>query len=385
MKIAYSIPSLFNAGGMERVLTIKANYLAEVSNYDVFIIITDGKQKKPYYELSPKIHIVQLDINYDELYGKSLLKRIKGYFFKQRMFKKKLKKALFDIKPDITISLLRREINFLSGIKDGSIKIGEIHFGRLNYREFRGDNFLGPLKQMIKKCWMLQLIHNLKKLDCFVVLTYEDKERWPELKKNIVTIHNPLSFFPETVSDCCNHQAIAAGRYFQEKGFDLLINAWSIVTKKHPDWILKIYGDGALRSSLTEQIFSLGIENNCLLEPTVNNIIEKYCESSIFVFSSRNEGFGLVITEAMSCGLPAVSFACPSGPKDIIRDGEDGLLVSNGNVQEMAEKICYLIENETIRKEMGRKARIQVERFRVEKIMKQWEQLFLSLLNKSKA
>ncbi len=131
---------------------------------------------------------------------------------------------------------------------------------------------------------------------------------------------------------------------------------------------------------MEQQRRDLQIESSCLLEHTVENIIDKYLESSIFVLSSRFEGFGMVITEAMACGVPPVSFDCPCGPKDIIKDGEDGLLVKNGDIEQLADKICFLIANEEIRKEMGKKARINVERFKIEHIAQQWKELFDSLL-----
>ena len=112
------------------------------------------------------------------------------------------------------------------------------------------------------------------------------------------------------------------------------------------------------------------------IEEVRQNIVEKYCESSIFVLSSRFEGFGMVIIEAMACGVPPVSFTCPCGPKDIITDGKDGLLVENGDIEGLADKICYLIEHEDVRRKMGIQARTDVERFKIEHIAREWKKLF---------
>ncbi|NCC18038.1 MAG: glycosyltransferase family 4 protein [Bacteroidia bacterium] len=308
-----------------------------------------------------------------------IYKRTFSYLIKQIRYKRRLKELLFEIRPDITISTLRREINFLNSIKDGSKKIGEIHFSRTHYRNMESNGKENVLKRLISKLWMSQLIRELKKLSMFVTLSSEDNDRWGEIK-NRTYIYNPLSFFPNKTSDCNKKQVIAVGRYTYQKGFDMLIESWKYVKEKHPDWVLKIYGGGE-RKSYIELRDRYGLEENVFLEPSTDNIIDKYCESSFFVLSSRFEGFGMVITEAMACGLPAVSFTCPSGPKDIIKDGEDGLWVENGNIKEMAEKISFLIENDKLRKEMGRKARINVERFKIENIAKQWEDLFNKVLS----
>ena len=160
----------------------------------------------------------------------------------------------------------------------------------------------------------------------------------------------------------------------------MLIKAWKIVSEQHPDWTLRIYGDG-FREELQKLIDGLGISRSCILEHTVSNIVDKYCESSIFALSSRYEGFGMVLVEAMVCGVPPVSFACPCGPRDIIDDGNDGLLVPKENINKLAEKIGYLISHENIRKEMGQRARIHVERFKIDHIASQWKEHFNSLIS----
>ena len=124
-----------------------------------------------------------------------------------------------------------------------------------------------------------------------------------------------------------------------------------------------------------------GVQTCALPIYTVSNIVDKYCESSIFALSSRYEGFGMVLVEAMVCGVPPVSFACPCGPRDIIDDGNDGLLVPKENINKLAEKIGYLISHENIRKEMGQRARIHVERFKIDHIASQWKELFNSLIS----
>lgn len=376
LKIVYCTPSLYLPGGIERILTTKANYLADVIGYDVYIILTDGKGKDPYYPLSSKIHVLNLDIRFEELWQLSFLEKIPIYLKKQRIYKKELKKLLFEIRPNITISLLRREINFITSIKDGSKKIGELHVNKKNYRNFE-ENETNLIKNIFSKFWMRNLVGHLKKLDKFIVLSNEDKENWNELS-NVEVISNPLPFQTMQTGDLSGHKIIAVGRYTYQKGFDLLLKAWKIVSEQHPDRELYIYGKGD-KTEYRKLAEKLNLKN-LFLENAVPNIIDKYNESSIFVLSSRFEGFGMVIAEAMACGVPAVSFACPCGPKDIIRDEEDGLLVENGNIKQLAEKICYLIKNEEIRKEMGFKARINVRRFDKEKIMEQWIQLFNNLL-----
>ena len=160
-KIVYCTPSLYTAGGVERVLTLKANYFADVFGYDVTVITTDGKQKPNFFSLSERVRVVNLDINFEEMWHRSFLHRIFIYILKERLFKKRLSEVLNRIRPDITISLLRREINFLSDIHDGSVKIGEIHINRAHYRNFT-PNRTSPFKELFSKYWMHGLVKKLK-------------------------------------------------------------------------------------------------------------------------------------------------------------------------------------------------------------------------------
>ena len=135
-KIVYCTPALYFAGGMERVLTMKANYFADHFGYDITIILTDGEDKPIFYPLSDKVKVINLNIGFEELWTCSFIKKIVIYLKKQYLYKKMLKKELMRIRPDITVSMLRREINFINEIKDGSKKIGEIHINRANFRNF---------------------------------------------------------------------------------------------------------------------------------------------------------------------------------------------------------------------------------------------------------
>lgn len=384
LKLAYCLPSLFSYGGMEKVVTIKANYLAENFDYDITIILTDGKEREPAFPLSPKIKIVNLDIDYYKIWHYKLFFKFFAYRYKQIIYKKRLTKTLKEIKPDITVSMLRRDINFLTDINDGSIKVGELHFNKLNYRDFNTGGQKKGVKAFLASMWMSQLIRKLKKVAKFVVLSYEDKKNWEGDLNNVVVIHNPISEYPKKISSCSSKKVIAAGRYVSQKGFDMLLESWKIVSKLHPDWTLSIYGAGN-RTAFEQTVNSNKMEESVALYGAVDDLNSKFIESSIFAFPSRFEGFGMVVAEAMSCGVPAVAFACPCGPKDIITHNVDGLLVEPENIEEFAQKLCYLIDNEKVRKEMGKKAHVRSKDFDIEVIGQQWHNLFYELvINKTK-
>lgn len=377
LKIVYVTPALYMAGGVERVLTLKANYFAEHFGYDITIILTEGKDKPLFYPLSDKIKVVNLDIGFEKLWTCSFAKKVFVYLSKQHRFKRLLTAELMHLRPDFTVSLLRREINFLNDIKDGSRKIGELHVNRSNYRNFEvnDSNFV---KKFFAIYWMRGLVSQLKNLDCFVVLTEEDRNAWPELR-NIRVIPDPLTFTPMQVSNLQKKRVIAVGRYVYQKGFDLLLQVWSKIESQFPDWELAIFGDGE-RFAYERQMHELSIDSSrCHLNGPTSDIQREYIDSSVFAFSSRFEGFGMALVEAMACGLPVVSFSCPCGPHDIIRDGEDGVLVKNGDVDAFAKSLSWMMQDQELRAKMAQAGLKNVQRFRIEHIAGQWRSVFESL------
>jgi glycosyltransferase involved in cell wall biosynthesis len=374
LKLVYVTPAIYSAGGVERVVTLKASYFAEHYGYDVTIIVTEGKGRDSFFPLSNKVKVINLAINFEELWTCPFIQKIFVYLKKQRQYKKLLTAELMRIHPDITISLLRREINFINEIHDGSKKIGELHVNRANYRNFKTEE-ANWLKNLFARFWSHGLVNHLKKLDKLVVLTEKDREAWGELD-NVVSIPNPLSFVPSSASRLTEKRIICVARYSHEKGIDLLLTAWKEVESQIDDWRLDVFGEGE-RFPYEQLIDNLGIDRaRCALNGRTADVEKEYCNSSVFVLSSRFEGFGMVIVEAMACGLPVVAFDCPWGPQAIISDGEDGLLVENGNPSALAQNLIALMKDDGKRKIMSEAALRNVQRFQIEHIAQQWKNLF---------
>lgn len=376
-RIVYVVGDLSYPNGMSRVLSQKVNYLAEHTDYELYVVLTEKSASPFYYKLSSKVSYVNFDINFDELYSMPLLRRLLAYKKKQRAYKRLFSNYLMQIRPNITVSVMRREINFINDIHDGSKKVGEIHFNKKTYRVIDKSFLPSIVNNYLTKKWQASLEHEIRRLDKFVVLTEEDFSYW-EGFTNVEVIPNPIYTYPEIASTCDNHQVIAVGRYTWQKGFDLLITAWQQVSKRHPDWQLRIYGAGD-PTDYRRMVTDMNLQSSLTCEEATNDVYQKYNESSVFVLSSRFEGLPLVLIEAMSAGLPCVSFTCPCGPRDVIRDGEDGILVDSGNTEMLAEGICKLIENEPLRKQMGAAARRNSMRFQENNIMHRWIELFESL------
>ena len=380
-KIVYCTPALYSAGGTERVVSVKANYFADVLGYDVTIIVTEGKNGNSFFPLSDKVKVINLGLNFEELWNVSFVKKVLLYLKKQRKYKKLLTNELLRIRPDITITTLRREINFINEIPDGSIKIGEQHLSRTNYRKI--DARFSKLYEIsFFRWWKDRVVTSLTKLDRLVVLTSDAASEWPELT-NITMIPDPLSIKVNNRSLLGSKRVITIGRYSYEKGYDILLKIWSIVEKRSTDWQLDIFAMGD-PTPYVKIMDELSIDKKrCHLNSSVVDVENEYINSSILVQPSRTEGFGMVLVEAMACGLPVISFDCENGPRSIISDGEDGFLIPPFEVDLFADRLVQLIIDGELRKKMGEKGQRKSQLYQIDSVGRQWKQLFDELMKEN--
>ena len=333
--------------------------------------------------ISESVHLVDLGIKYYEDDWKSKWNVLKGLYFKRRKHKRTLRKFLNSIVPDILISTGTAEKYFLPHlrIKSSPICIREIHFSK-DYRQRAANGWFDKLLAAVGDFADYRL--NIWCYDRVVLLTEEDKSTHWRPSDKLLVIPNPTPTKSISPSSLKNKMAIAVGRLVNQKNYESLIRAWAIVYQHHRDWRLEIWGDGALRKCLEELIYRLNLEAAVSLKGYTDDIQSKYTSASFLVCSSLFEGLPLMMIEAMSAGLPIVSYDCPCGPKDLIQDGKNGFLVPIGDEALLAERICQLIEDEYLRQNMGAAALERAKDFSLEKVLPMWTSLFKELMKEKK-
>ena len=379
-KIVYIVGGIYSVSGMNQVLTQKMNWLARNTGYELHMVLTERPDLSWALPIDPSIQWVNFGIEFDELDTMPLGKKLWHYKKKQKAYKRALTDYLVKLHADLVVSACRREVNFLSDIPDGSHKIGEIHFDRTFYRQFSKPYLPKSLCEWISHRWIASFVREVNRLDRFIVLTHEDFAHWPEVERKMV-IPNPVKRLSSQFTSGDQKRVIACGRYTWQKGYDLLLQSWAKVRESHPDWHLDIFGGGD-HTMFDQLAKEMHIDDVVTCHESVADIYQEYCHSSIFVLSSRYEGFGLVLVEAMSCGLPVVSFACPCGPRDIITDGEDGLIVRAEDTDALAQGICHIIEHPDERRRMGASGIEKAKQYVEDCIMPRGEELFNEILKK---
>ena len=379
MKIIYCTHSTYNPGGMERVLYNKVKYFSEQMHWDVTVVTTDQHNRLPFYPFPESVRMIDLGINYSEDNVKRTFGKIYGYLKKRKKHRRLLEKLLMQEKADIVVSLYPSESSFIPDIKDGSKKVLEIHYCKFFRLQYGRKGVLGMIDRW--RTWQDERI--VRRFDKFVVLTNEDRGYWGNLS-NIEVIPNAAMFVADRYSDVSVKRVIAVGRLDYQKGFDRLIQAWEIVNKsgKYDDWRLDIFGQGDWKDMLQGMIDKKGLNGSAFINKPTKNIGDEYADSSMLVMSSNYEGFPMVMIEAMACGLPVVAFDFKCGPKDIIRNEENGLIIHNGDIKALADGIMKLMEDTENRKRMSLNARKIVDTYSEKAVMEKWIGLFNNLTTK---
>jgi len=375
MRIVYNIAGFYRPAGMERVLADKANWLVR-HGHEVTILTTEQKERPYAFPLDERIRVRDLWIGYEDNNGGSLLDKVLHYPAKQRLHRRRLGQALEEIRPDITVSMFCNEVNLLPRIKDGSRKVLEVHFSRFKRLQYRRTGLWG----LVDRYRSRQDERLAARYDRFVVLTEADKLNWGNVH-DVTVILNPICFHSTAGNSLDTKTVLAVGRLAYQKGFDRLLEAWGKIAVHAQGWTLVFAGDGELREELEAQAGRLGIKDQVRFAGNVKDMVSCYANASIVALTSHYEGLPMVLLESQAFGIPAVSFDCPCGPSEVIRDGENGFLVPEGDVDAFADALLRIMNNDEERARMGKNALRDARRWDIETIMPQWIRLFEETLS----
>lgn len=377
MKIYFIVYNIYGMGGTVRTTVNTVNYLAS-KGHTVEVVSLRRTSKDPLFKIDARVKVSPLmDVRRGYLYAKNskfykkltkkVLLSIPSMFMSKsedlyKMFSLfsdiKLIRKLKTIKSGIVVTTIP-SFNLLSMkiLKKKVIKIGQEH------KPY--DAHDKALEEKIKK--------NYDKLDCLTCLTDRDYNYYKNLNNNVFKIENGVQMQPEQ-AQLENKLIISAGRFSEEKGFDLLLEAFEFVVKEHPDWKLAIFGEGKEKEKMKKIIIDKKIYNNVILMPKSDKLNDEMLKASMYVLSSRYESFGMVLLEAMALGIPCVSYSC-AGPSEIIRNNEDGILVPEQDIKGLANGINKLIEDKELRIRLGAKARENIARYSLESIGTKWDKI----------
>ena len=381
MRILIIHRSFALVGGAERVITDKANYLANEGHQLMLVSYEQGDHPLPY-ELHPSVQYRDMDCRFFTLSKYSVPKHLYLYFRLKKQFKNNLRSVVHEFKPEVVV--LASDWQTLMGAVIDSVNpvpvIAEFHntYDHVLRKVGASD---GWLKAKLIQLYYRQTIKNLGKCTQLVVLTNSDARGWRQHFKNVTVIPNPVTLYPDVIDDIPKDpgRIIYVGRFNHEKRIDRLITAFSMIADKYPDWHVDIFGDGNEKENLLRQIAEMKLVDCVIIHEPTKAIYDEYKRSEMLVLCSEHEASPLVLVEAMACGVPCVSLDCPNGPREIIMDGETGLLAKDGDVNDLASKIEWLIVHDVVRKEMGRKARVFAASRKQDVVMGQWEKLYMGL------
>lgn len=358
INICFFSGDISRSGGTERVTSMLVNSLINIDGYSIFILSIEVLYKERFFDFDERV-------------------------IQEVLFRKKDKKSHIKIIPRLRKFIINTKIDILIDI-DTILQIYSVpatRFTQTKLVAWEHFNFYENLGVKVRD-FGRRLAARFS--DAIVVITEEDKEYFSDnlrLKCPIYQIYNPIEISESKQKYSIDSQVIiSAGRITHQKGFDILVDVAKLVFNEHPTWKWLILGEGNDRELVENKITSLNLNNHVILKGNVKDIDSFYENAAVFVLTSRYEGFGLVLTEAKSHGLPCVSFACKAGPKEIVHNNINGFLVDCFNVEQMAKKICELIENPELRRKFSDQSLYDTEKFHLENIIPKWEELINNLI-----
>lgn len=373
MKIIFVLRSVVLAGGIERVVIDKANWLAKKGHMVTLLTYEQGNHPLSF-PLSPQVSYIDLECRYFTIYRHNILLRPFLKYKMKRTFRKRLYSLIEMSHPDIMV--LPHNLNeFQHEIVSMSPFVHIVYEAHSTSIELLKGNTLSRRL----KCHRITKV--LKKVDMVITLTQGDASLWKKYFNHIKTVPNPLSLLVSKYDDYPKEagKIIYVGRLHSVKRVDRLILAFALIADNYPVWHIDIYGEGEEKDHIEKLIHDYGLTEKIKINAPISNIYDEYRNSQFLVLSSDSESFSLVIIEAMSCGIPVVSTDCPFGPREIIADGKTGLL-SRLEAEDLAAKMEWMITHETERREMGRRAHETVARYQKDNVMKEWEAAYFSVL-----
>lgn len=357
MKIVFIVPDISTSGGVEKVVSQLTHYLQEKGAYQLTILNCVPLSSHFFYPIHPHVTVQSLNC---PAYPASILGKLDWYW----RLAKLIGQYLSNHETAIAIAEGGYVAACLSLCKTKNfLKVGSEHVS---------FNAVHPIHRLIRRLLF-------KKLDALVVLTAKDQQYYQRFMKEVFLIPNFIKKLPEDVSHHDQKEIIACGRLVPQKGFYTLIDAFKIVNQTHPHWRLKIFGEGPDRTALEQQRDNAGLNKNIDLLGETKEIDSNFKNASIFVLSSRFEGFPLALLEAMSFGLCCISTDI-DGVKALVEPGINGILVSPQHPLKMARAINAMISDKEGRKMMGAAARSNATNYQLDHVGLQWEIFFKQLM-----
>lgn len=370
MKIVYVTDAFAVWGGIERVLADKMNVLAGRYGWTVTLLTLNQGEHPLTYELHSDVKHVDLGVRTHQQYQFHGIARLIKRRNLGQVLNNRIRQVLAEIDPDVIVCVKLDFVNVLTRLKGEKQLVVESHT-LCNSEKIEKTSWL-------RRMYVRSLKKNIKKADVVVALTEGDAADWREKNKRVCVIPNTVHLNDSSsYSSCEQKTVIYVGRFSLQKDIGSLLQIWEIVHQRYPDWRLDLYGEGEMKEYYRSKAHNMNADIH-FCEPTLD-ILEKYREHSILLLTSIYEPFGLVLPEAMSCGLPVVAFDCPYGPADIITDGVDGFLIKNRDINDFVDKVFLLMGNSNLREKMGKAGIRSSKRYDKNRIMPMWQNLFEQL------